>query len=171
MLQPKHILTLVVLSSSFMSCVGEQRERPSPLRSDSTTFNSGIVKIEYSSPAVNEREIWGELIPYGRMWRTGANDASYISTSIPIKVNGVALDSGAYAIFTIPDEDRWEVILNEKWNQWGTYQYDSTLNVAQFVVKPYKTKEFSERMKFYFENDSLKFQWENLGFSLGLEVP
>ncbi len=167
----KHILTIGILSLLLMSCVGEQKERPSPLRSDSTSFNAGIVKIEYSSPAVNEREIWGDLIPYGRMWRTGANDASYIATSIPIKLNGVTLDSGAYAIFTIPNQDRWEIILNEKWNQWGTYQYDSTLNVAQFFVKPYKANEYSERMKFYFENDSLKFHWENLGFSLVIEAP
>ncbi len=167
----KHIHIFVILSLLLMSCVGEQKERPSPLRSDSIAFKTGFLKIEFSSPAVNKREIWGDLIPYGRMWRTGANDASYIATTIPIKLNGVALDSGAYAIFTIPDENRWEIILNEKWNQWGTYQYDSTLNVAQFFVRPYKAKEYSERMKFYFENDSLKFHWENLGFSLGLEVP
>lgn len=156
-------------SAFLLGCGSQKAERPSPLVADSIQFNSGMLRVEFSSPAVKEREIWGELVPYDQMWRTGANDASYLATDVPIKVNGNSLDSGAYAIFTIPGKDQWEIILNENWNQWGTYQYDSTQNVARFYVKPEKAKEFSERMKFYFENDSLKFHWENLTFSLGLE--
>lgn len=130
---------------------------------------NGTLKVTYSSPAVNDRVIWGELVPYDVLWRTGANEASYFQCSVPIKLAGQNLDSGSYAIFTIPSQEKWKIILNEHWDQWGVYEYDSTLNVFEVEVFPKRTEEFSERMKFTFEDHSLKFQWEYLMFNLPIE--
>lgn len=156
-------------------CEPTKKERPSPLRTDSIAFNSGQLKIKYSSPAVTSKDgvnregkIWGELVPFDTIWRTGANEATVFSTTVPIKVNGSEIDSGSYALFTIPSQDEWIVILNENWNQWGTYDYDSSLNVMKLVL-PAKQDSFSERMIFSFKQDSLKFNWERRSFSLLLE--
>lgn len=163
-------LVLILFASiGILSCEQGKKERPSPLRADSITFNSNFLKVEFSSPAVKSRNIWGELVPYDQMWRTGANDASTFSTTGKINVAGQPIDSGKYAIFTIPREKSWQIIFNEHWNQWGTYNYDSTLDVARINVIPRKNAEFSERMEFYFKDDSLKFKWEKLAFSLALE--
>ena len=159
-------LCIVVIHTS---CNSKDKERPSPLRSDTTTVNSSNLKIEFGSPAVKERVIWGGLESYGEIWRTGANEATRLTTTKGIKINGMALDSGKYSLFTIPRENEWTFILNENYKQWGTYDYDSTLDVLRTTIIPEKSAEFSERMKFYFENDSLKFHWENLKFSLSLE--
>ena len=70
---------------------------------------------------------------------------------------------------TIPGKPKWELILNENYQQWGTYDYDETLDVLRIELVPEQKEEFSERLKFYFENDSLKFHWANLGFSLLIE--
>ena len=154
----------------FLNCKPkEKRARPSPLRSDSTAINDSNVKIQFGSPAVKGRMIWGGLEPYDTLWRTGANEATRLSTTKRVKINGVSLDSGSYALFTIPRESTWSFILNENYQQWGTYDYDRTLDVLRINLVPEQMEEFSERMKFYFENDSLKFHWANLGFSLGIE--
>ena len=165
-------LVIVVL---FFGC-NDSKERPSPLRQESTDFKNGSLSISFSSPAVTsvdgvdrKGEIWGGLVPYNQIWRTGANEATTFSTSQSIQIEGQPLDSGTYALFTIPGTDSWTLILNEDWNQWGTYQYDSTLNVIQLEIDPKTVNDYSERMKFYFEDEQLKFHWENLTFSLSLE--
>jgi hypothetical protein len=165
----KGLLPILLIAVGCLSCGSQKKERPSPLRADSVVFNTHLLRVDFSSPAVKSREIWGELVPYDHLWRTGANDASTFFTSGPIKIQGYQIDSGKYAIFTIPGKNQWQLILNENWNQWGTYNYDSTLDVARIKVTPRMNAEFSERLKFYFENDSLKFNWEKLGFSLSLE--
>ncbi len=163
------LISVVLSSAALFSCETSKKERPSPLRADSTQVGTAKVKIEFSSPAVQGRAIWGDLVTYDRMWRTGANEATVLSTNGTIKLAGMALDSGKYAVFTRPSASQWTFILNEHWNQWGTYNYDSTHDVLRVLVEPRQTKEFSERMKFYFKDDSLKFHWEKLAFSLALE--
>jgi hypothetical protein len=165
----KGLLPIFFISIGLWSCGTQTRERPSPLRADSMVFKSNLLHLQFSSPAVNSRNIWGDLVPYDQMWRTGGNEASTFSTSGQIKVAGHLIDSGKYAIFSIPSQNQWQIIFNEHWNQWGTFSYDSTLDVARILVNPRNNAEFSERMKFYFESDSLKFQWEHLAFSLALE--
>ena len=172
----KSSLVLVLLSTLFVSCEEKKKERPSPLREEHTEFKDGQLKIVYSSPSVTSPDgenrhghIWGQLVPYDSIWRTGANDATYFQTDVDLQIHGQSLASGSYALFTIPTKNEWQVILNEEWNQWGSYNYDSTLDAARLRVVPKVSDEFSERMRFYFEEDSLKFHWEYLSFSLALE--
>ena len=171
-----YLVSIALLAILLVDCSPKRKERPSPLRADSTSFKSGQLAIYFSSPAVTSPDgvdrtgkIWGELVPFDQMWRTGANEATVFKTSVPVRVAGNRLDSGAYSLFTIPSENEWQVIFNENWNQWGTYEYDSTLNAAVIRVRPQESQELSERMKFYFTDDSLIFHWEKLRFSLPLE--
>lgn len=170
MIQQK-IFGVFLLSAmiGLAGCGTKTKERPSPLKSDTTSIKGAKLKVEFGSPAVRGRTIWGGLEPYGEIWRTGANEATRLATSKNIKINGTTLDSGKYALFTIPGEKEWEFIVNEDYEQWGVYDYDSTLDVFRLTIIPEVDAAFSERLKFYFEHDSLKFHWEKVRFGLSLE--
>ena len=82
------------------------------------------VTITYSRPGVKGRVIWGELVPYDKVWRTGANKATTISLSDDVTINGQSIAAGTYSLHTIPGKDQWTVIFNKVANQWGSYSYD-----------------------------------------------
>jgi Protein of unknown function (DUF2911) len=96
------------------------------------------IEIVYSRPGVKDRTIFGGIVPYGQVWRTGANGATKITFSTPVKLNGNDIPAGTYALFTIPGEDEWTIIINKGANQWGAFQYDEKADVARFKVTPVK---------------------------------
>lgn len=104
-----------------------------------TDDNQSFMRIIYSRPQKNGREIFGELVPFGKVWRTGANEATEITFYEDISFGGKAVEAGTYSLFTIPGENKWTVILNEAVNLWGAYQYDSSKDVARVEVKPKST--------------------------------
>jgi hypothetical protein len=108
--------------------------RPSP---DATVIQFvGVteISIDYSSPGVKGRKIWGGLVPYGEVWRTGANEATEITITKAIKIAGNTLKAGTYTLFTIPHEDRWTIILNSELGQWGAYNYNEKFDVLRFDI-------------------------------------
>lgn len=108
--------------------------------------------IEYGSPAVRDRMIWGDLIPYGKVWRAGANNATTIEFSQDVVINGEALSAGKYALFMIPKMgEKWHLIFNKRDDQWGAFSYNSEDDVL--VTKaPIKKIEFIENLKYTIEN-------------------
>ena len=169
------ILSATVIALAQSSCTSDPEKRPSPLRSDSATVHGINAYIEFSSPGVKDREIFGEgsdfLVPYGKIWRTGANNATYVSFGSNILVDTFLLDSGSYAIFTIPNENEWTVIFNEEWDQWGSYNYKDSLDAFRLKVIPRYVDQSQERMLFYFAEDSLKFRWDKVRWALPLNLP
>ncbi|WP_436516065.1 DUF2911 domain-containing protein [Ekhidna sp. To15] len=157
------------------SCSSDPQKRPSPLRSDSTTVHGVAAYIEFSSPAVKDRKIFGvgpdHLVPYGEMWRTGANNATYISIADNLVIDTIHLDSGSYSIFTIPNQDQWEVIFNREWEQWGSYSYKDSLDAFRLWVTPRYADQSQERMLFYFADDSLKFRWDKVRWAIPINRP
>lgn len=107
------------------------------------------VTVTYSRPGVYGRTIWGELVPYGKVWRTGANEATTIEFNTAVKLGGKDFEAGTYALFTIPAEDEWVVIINNNPNQWGDYSYKEEENVATFTAQAKAAKKFHERFTFY----------------------
>jgi hypothetical protein len=93
-------------------------------------------EIVYSRPGVKGRTIFGGIVPYGQVWRTGANQATKITFNTPVKFNGTEMPAGTYGLFTIPSETEWTVILNTNSAQWGAYQYNENADVARFKVTP-----------------------------------
>jgi hypothetical protein len=93
-------------------------------------------EIIYSRPGVKNRTIFGGIVPYGQVWRTGANQATKITFNTPVKFDGTEIPAGAYGLFTIPGETEWTIILNTNSAQWGAYQYDAKDDVARFKVEP-----------------------------------
>jgi Protein of unknown function (DUF2911) len=99
------------------------------------------IEINYSRPGVKGRTIFGGIVPYGQVWRTGANQATKITFSTDVKFNGEDVPAGSYALFTIPGEDEWTVILSKNADQFGAFQYDAKDDLVRFKVVPIKLAE------------------------------
>ena len=120
------------------------------------------VTVKYSSPAVKGRAVWGELVPYGKVWRAGANEATTVEFSQPVKVEGKALAAGTYGFFAIPGKDEWTVIFNKVPNQWGAFKYDQKQDALRVSAKPRKAATASERLTYEVTAAGLVLRWENL---------
>lgn len=136
----------------------------------------GLTEIEivYCRPGVKERQIWGELVPWGELWRTGANEATTIELSHDVKIEGQSVPAGKYALFTIPGEDEWTVILNSDWDQPGTSRYDESKNVATFKVAP-RNGPWQEWMAFHFpevsdDSATIELAWKETRVPMHVEV-
>ena len=141
--------------------------RPSQHAVLTQTIGLTDVSIIYSRPGVKGRKIWGGLVPYGKVWRTGANEATEISFSNDVTVNGQPLPKATYSLHTIPGETEWTVIFNKVNNQWGSFTYDETKDALRIKVKPRMSGEFHEWLTFEapeISTDSGTFElaWEKL---------
>jgi hypothetical protein len=110
------------------------------------------IEVVYSRPGVKNREIFGGIVPYGQVWRTGANAATKITFSTPVKLNGMDIPAGTYALFTIPGADEWTIIINKNATQWGAFQYDEKADVARFKATPTQLAEQIETFMIEFNN-------------------
>jgi hypothetical protein len=120
------------------------------------------ITIAYGSPAVKGRTVWGELVPYDKVWRAGANDATTFETSKDIQVEGKTLPAGKYAFFTIPGKDKWTVIFNKEAKQWGAYKYDESKDALRVQVTPRKAASFSERLAYAVNNNGIVMRWADM---------
>lgn len=151
------------LQSFSVNAQDDKSKRPSPPANVSEKIGNTTVTIDYSQPAVKGRTIWGELVPYGKVWRTGANEATTFEVSNDVKVEGQTLPSGKYALFTIPEKDKWTIIFNSVPDQWGAFNYDPTKDVLKVMADPKKSPESMERMTFKInKNGTVSLSWENL---------
>ncbi len=148
----------------------DKMKRPSPPAETRATIDSADVAIFYSSPSVKGRQIWGGLVPYNKVWRTGANEATVFETNKELTIQGQKLAPGKYALFTIPGETEWTVIFNSVWDQWGAFKYDQSRDVLRVNVSPKKSAAFNERMKFEISDNSIVLLWENLQLILPVKA-
>lgn len=148
--------------------------RPSPAASVSQTIGVTEVTIHYSRPGVKDRKVWGELVPYGEVWRTGANENTTITFSTAVKVEGHELPAGTYGVQTIPTADQWTLILSKDAEMWGAYNYKQENDALRAPVKP-MAAEHQERLSFDFEDvtdNSAKvvLHWEKIRVPFTVEV-
>jgi Protein of unknown function (DUF2911) len=123
----KRIALLIGLIFTFAVLAAAQGGKPSPAASASCDLGGGkTIKTDYSSPRMKGRKIYGGLVPYGEVWRTGANEATTFVTSADVVVGGKTVPAGNYTIFTVPNADKWTLIINKKTGEWGIpYKYES----------------------------------------------
>lgn len=131
--------------------------------------------VTYARPSVKGRKIFGELVPYGQVWRTGANTATALSFSTAVKFGGADVPAGTYALFTIPEAGEWTVILSKVTGQWGAYAYDAKDDAVRIKVKPTKLAEAVETLEIGFgslrdESATLDIRWETTRVSVPLAV-
>lgn len=135
-------------------------QKQSPKAETKATFGSTNMKIVYSQPSARGRKIMGGLVPYGEVWRTGANEATTIEFDKPVKIEGKDLAAGKYALYTLPGEKEWAIIFNKDHNKWGT-EYNQSNDVMRVNVKPTRTAEFVETFTISTEKDKVVLKWEN----------
>jgi len=108
--------------------------RASPLAVVSMQYKDAYFKIVYSQPAKRGRQIFGKVVPYGQVWRTGANEATEITMTKDIQINGTLLKAGTYSVFTIPEKNEWTIIINKDVGLWGAYNYNPKRDEIRFKV-------------------------------------
>lgn len=145
----------------------DKSKRPSPLVEKKASVGDLNIAIIYGSPAVKGRKIFGGLEAYGKVWRTGANEATTFAVDKEVTINGEKLAAGKYALFTIPNEGEWTVIFNKQPDQWGAYNYDESKDALRVMVKPSASSEITERLTFNIDSKTGKvtFFWEKVAFS------
>ena len=148
--------------------------RPSPDATVSQYVGITKITIDYSSPGVKGRTIWGKLVPYGEVWRVGANEVTSITFSTPVKVNGNELPAGTYGIHTIPGESEWEIIFSKDTKVDDPMNYDMNKDVLRLKVEP-ESNPFTERMAFTItdmtnNSANVNLIWEKLKISFPVEV-
>jgi len=149
------LLTIISLFIQVQNSTVQAQERTtdrvwaSPNAAVSQTIGLTVVEVTYGRPSVRDRDIFGDLVPFGEVWRTGANESTAITFSDDVTVNGEELSAGTYALYTIPGSNEWTIIFNDKIS-WGT-QYDDREDMVRISVVPEETYSM-EQMLIYFEN-------------------
>ncbi len=141
---------------------------PSPKKEMKAKVGGADVTVVYGSPSVKERDVWGDLVPYDKVWRAGANEATTIEFSKDVKIEGKKLKAGKYSFFTIPGEDEWTIIFNSVPEQWGAYKYEADKDVLRVTVTPEEVDESSETLEYVIDGKKLVFKWENLAVPVKL---
>ena len=162
------VLLMAGMFSSYAICAqGDKSQRPSPPATATGVVNGATITINYSSPAVKNREIWGALVPNNEVWRAGANEATIFETDKDIKVEGKTLLAGKYSLYAIPGDKEWTIIFNSATGQWGinrdgTTTEDPAKDVLRVTVKPQKSESFNERLAYIINKKGFSLVWENL---------
>lgn len=150
--------------------------RVSPDKGVSQKIGYTEVEVKYGSPSLRNRMVWGELVPYDKVWRAGANNATTVRFSAPVRINNETLDSGTYAIFIIPrNEDKWTVIFNSEFEQWGAFNYDETKDALRHEIVPRKSAMREEDLSYSitqlgFEFGSIVMSWGNIVLEIPFET-
>jgi len=157
----KRITFLMLAMVTAVSAVLAQDKPASPQATVEGKVGAAKVKIVYCQPSARGRKIMGGLVPYGEVWRTGANDATTIEFDKPVKIEGKDLAAGKYALFTIPNENQWTIIINKESKQWGAFKYKKEEDVLRVDVKPTKTDSPVEAFNISLGKDEVLMKWEN----------
>jgi Protein of unknown function (DUF2911) len=172
------LFAVATLASAQMNMSDDKSKRPSPPASAACKFSDGkTIKIDYSSPRAKGRKIFGEasekaLVPYGQIWRTGANDATTFVTDTNLNVGGKAVPAGSYTIFTVPKADAWSLVISKKTGEWGTDYPGEKEDLVRAPMTVSKTSAPVENFTIAFDQAgskcTLRLEWENTRASVDI---
>ncbi|EOZ95690.1 hypothetical protein A33Q_3052 [Indibacter alkaliphilus LW1] len=149
----------------------ETSQRPSPLRKLEGKVGDANLEIQYGAPSVKGRVIWGDLVPYNEVWRTGANESTYVDFDSDVKVEGSELKAGRYSLFTIPKQSgKWTVIFNSEWDlEHGHFQYKEENDVLRVESTPQFVDSSQEQLTIAIESPGIVVRWEKLVLPIVIE--
>ena len=152
-----------------------QMPAPSPAQTVTQQFGLGSIELKYSRPTAKGRKVFGDLVPVNKLWRTGANAATTIRFTDAVEIRGKKIDSGTYALYTIPGIETWEIILNKGTRNWGVDGYDETQDVARFKVEPMKMNKKLESFTIQIsdvkpESCELQMMWEKTSVNIPIQT-
>jgi Protein of unknown function (DUF2911) len=176
---PKAISACLTVSVCFAALAApnvsaqDKGSRPSPPAKAECKLTDGkTVKVDYSSPRMKGRKIYGGLVPYGQVWRAGANEATTFVTDTDINVGGTTVAAGSYTIFTIPGEDKWTLVISKKTGEWGTQYPGPENDLARIDMKVAKLPSPVENFTIAFDenggNCTMRMDWENTRASVNI---
>jgi Protein of unknown function (DUF2911) len=157
---------VLLVLCSFASAQQDKSKRPSPPAQAQCKFSDGnTITVDYSSPRAKGRKIFGGLVPFGEVWRTGANEATTFNTTSNLEIEGKAIPAGNYTIFTIPAQDKWTLIVNKQTGEWGIpYKYESN-ELARVPMQVSSLSSPVEDFTISFDQGgqtcTLRMSWEN----------
>jgi hypothetical protein len=166
------LFSLSLFSGEILAQNNEVRISPKATVKQTVGFTE--VEIDFSRPGVKERKIWGGLVPYNKVWRAGANEATTIAFSDDVKINGTSMKARRYGFFAIPGEDNWILIFNKVADQWGAFEYNEAEDVLRIKVTP-EEGYFQEWMDYTVTKTSdstaiVKLEWEKLKIPFTIKV-
>ena len=165
------IILLGALCCTFLASTvfaqGDKASRPSPPATATGKIGKANVTISYSSPSVKGRKVWGDLVPYGKVWRAGANEATIFETDAELTIGGKKLPAGKYSLFAIAGEKEWTFIFNSETGQWGIKRsgeanLDRAKDVLTVMAKPKKSASANEKLVYTVDKNGFALKWENL---------
>ena len=177
--RPLFLLAALLLVASFSAAQSLVLNTPRQSQHAVVSQRLGItdITITYHRPLVNDRKVWGTLVPYGQVWRAGANENTTISFSDPVTIEGQPLEKGTYGLFMIPAENEWTIIFSKNHTSWGAFTYDQKEDALRVTVKP-QTSDFHNALLYDFDQlkpDStlVTLRWEKLAvpFKVSVDVP
>ena len=177
--RPMFLLAAVLLIADLSAAQSLVLDMPRQSQRAAVSQRLGItdITIAYHRPLVNNRKLWGTLVPYGQVWRAGANENTVIAFSDPVTIEGKPLEKGAYGLFMIPAENEWTIIFSKNSTSWGAFTYDQKEDALRVTVKP-QTSEFRNALAYDFDQltpDSalVILRWEKLAvpFKVSVDVP
>jgi hypothetical protein len=162
----RSILTIALVLLTFVGVVSAQE--PKKLLSPKVSSENEHIKVVYGQPSKRDRVIFGGLVPYDSVWRTGANEATEITFKHDAIFGGKKVKAGTYTLFTIPSKDYWEVILNKQLGQWGAYEYEKyrRRNVLRTKVPVYGVDQELEKFTITVKKDAVSFEWDRTGVAV-----
>jgi hypothetical protein len=174
---PKSLLkiSLVAIIAALGTTVLAQMPgtRPSPSAFSNLKFEDNYVKVTYCQPQKKGRDVFGGLVPYGAVWRTGANEATEITVTKDLKMGGKSIKAGTYALFAIPNKDQWTIILNTELGQWGAYSHKAEKDLVRFDVPAKTTDQTVEAFTIKFgektKQTEMILQWDMTQVSIPIE--
>jgi len=149
-----------------------------PLQSQRAQISQRIgitdITISYHRPLVNDRKVWDALVPYGKVWRTGADEATALNTDIDLNIGGIKVPAGKYTLYTLPSEGTWKLIINKQTGQWGT-KYDESQDLGRVDMKKTDLPQSVEQFTISFDKKSestadLNMDWGNKRISVPLKI-
>lgn len=151
-----------------------QNNMPSPPATADVTLKGQQVTISYSRPSMRGRKIMGELVPYGQVWRTGANEATTLSTPVDLNIGGTNVPAGKYTLWTLPTASEWKLIINKQTGQWGT-EYDQSQDLARVSMQKTMLSQPVEQFTISWDKKSgdsadLVLEWEKTRVSVPVKA-
>lgn len=160
----------MLLVTVFMTTVSvaQEKKQASPASTAKGTINGATITINYSSPFVKGRVIWGELVPYNKVWRAGANAPTTFETDKALKIEGKDLPAGKYAVYVIPEKDAATVIFGKD-PKMSSYDYDQAKDQLRVKVKTKKSAKMNESLVYTINKNNVTLSWENLDIPVSVK--
>jgi len=170
----KTIVTVAALTACAVTVAQAQAQRKSPHETAKATIDGATITVEYGRPSMKGRKIMGELVPYGKVWRTGADEATTLTTDKELQIGGTIVPAGKYTLYTLPGQTDWQLIVNKQTGQWGT-EYDQKQDLGRVPLKKTATSAPVEQLTISVDKNPaggglLRIAWENTALTAPITV-